>query len=302
MSKSSLEFIAKKLSEKVESEILKLGIQYRIFFRGKDFNSICEKINRKIKEKTPYSEEGKKMQDIFGIRIVTYFQDDIPLALAVLDKAFVAVSKEIDYPNATVFAPKRTNIVYSLPEDETNMFNEFVIENTNNEYKLIDTTFELQLRTVLSEGWHEIDHNLRYKCKSDWELYSEKERMLNGIYASLETNDIAMKSLFNELAYQHFKAHNWEGLMRTKFRIKFKQSSLDETIVTLLDENPLIGKSIIKIDRQEALSELAKFNNNIPLTMSNFFFILNYTCIKNTLVDGIISKPLQELLDKFYTN
>ncbi|MBK7959276.1 MAG: hypothetical protein IPK03_14995 [Bacteroidetes bacterium] len=28
---------------------------------------------------------------------------------------------------------------------------------------LVDSTFEVQLRTILSEGWHEIDHDLRYK-------------------------------------------------------------------------------------------------------------------------------------------
>lgn len=300
MSKTSLDFIAKKLSDKVESEILKMGIQYRIFFRAKDFNSITEKINRKIKEEKPYSESGKKMQDIFGIRIVTYFQDDIPLALSVLDGVFKIVDKEIDSPNATVFAPKRTNIIYSLPDDELALFNEYLSDKLDVEYKLLDSTFELQLRTVLSEGWHEIDHNLRYKCKSDWELHAEKERMLNGIYASLETNDIAMKNLFNELAYQHFKAHNWEGMLRTKFRIKFKQSNLDTDIIHLLNDDYSIGKSIIKIEREEALSKLAKFDNNIPLTISNFFYILNFTCLKNSDVDLLISDALKELIIKFY--
>lgn len=78
----------------------------------------------------------------------------------------------------------------------------------------MDNTFELQLRTILSEGWHEIDHSLRYKSQADWLDYPENERLLNGIYASLETNDIALKNLFNELSYKHFKNRNWEGLIK----------------------------------------------------------------------------------------
>nr|WP_255419996.1 MULTISPECIES: hypothetical protein [Parabacteroides] len=30
-------------------------------------------------------------------------------------------------------------------------------------FKNIDSTFKIQVRTTLSEGWHEIEHNMRYK-------------------------------------------------------------------------------------------------------------------------------------------
>lgn len=302
MSRSSLEYIAKKISDKVEAEILKLGVQYRIFHRSKELSSVKEKIERKAKEGKPYSVEGKRIQDIIGIRVVTYFQDDISLALSVLERTFRFVDQEIDYPDLTVFKPKRTNIICALSEEEASLLHEFMSEDPNEEYQLVDTTFELQLRTILSEGWHEIDHNLRYKCKQDWELHKEKERMLNGIYASLETNDIAMKNLFNELAYQHFKTKNWEGLLRTKFRIKFKQSSLEGKITDILNDNSTVGKALLKLDRHEAVLELCKFNNNIPLTLSNFFYILNYTCIKNEEVNEIVPEHLKDLLDRFYVN
>lgn len=300
MSKSSLEYIAKKISDKVESEILKIGVQYRIFYRSKDITSLQEKISRKADEGNPYSSSGKKMQDLFGIRIVTYFQDDISLVLSVLEKAFKFIDKEIDDPDLTVFKPKRTNIICDLQQEEKNLFKEFIAENRLEEYQLMDSTFELQLRTILSEGWHEIDHNLRYKCKGDWELHKEKERMLNGIYASLETNDIAMKNLFNELAYQHFKTQNWEALLRTKFRIKFKLSQLDPIIVNFLNANIQVAKKIVKLDRQDTLLELSKLNNNIPLTLSSFFYIINYTSIKDVKIDEITPDITKDLINKFY--
>ncbi|WP_185217536.1 RelA/SpoT domain-containing protein [Sphingobacterium mizutaii] len=300
MSKTSLDYLAKKVSDRVELEVLKLGIQYRIFHRSKDLNSIKEKIERKEIEGSPYSVEGKKIRDIIGIRIVTYFQDDIPLVISVVNKTIEKLEQEIDPTELTVFRPKRTNITYSLNREETNLLSEAISINLDQVYKLADNTFELQLRTVLSEGWYEIDHNLRYKCQSDWDPYNEQQRMLNGIYASLETNDIAMKNLFNELAYQHFKAKNWEGLMRTKFRIRFKLSSLNDQITSILDNNIRLGKLIIKLDRQEMLLELAKFNNNIPLTLSNFFYLINYCFLKEPEIKEITPTELIDLFDKFY--
>lgn len=301
MSKSSLDLITQRISKKIGEEITKLGVQHRIFHRSKDLNSIQEKISRKISEGSPYSVDGKKMQDLFGVRIITYFQDDIPLVLSVLEKTFKFIDKEIDTPDLTVFKPKRTNIICDLLEEEKRLLEEFISDNLVEEYKLMDSTFELQLRTILSEGWHEIDHNLRYKCKEDWELHKEKERMLNGIYASLETNDIAMKNLFNELAYQHFKAQNWEALLRTKFRIKFRLSTLDDDIKNFLNLNQGIAKTITKLDRHDTLLELAKFNNNIPLTMSSFFYIINYTSIKDERIDAITPHIIKESLHQFYS-
>lgn len=43
--------------------------------------------------------------------------------------------------------------------------------------------------------------------------------------------------------------------------------------------------------------EVAPFNNNIPLTMSNFFFMLNFVHLKDEKVESITPKPLNELFD-----
>lgn len=51
----------------------------------------------------------------------------------------------------------------------------------DSDYALTDATYEIQFRTTLSEGWHEIDHALRYKCKTDWDKHEDEERAFNGI-------------------------------------------------------------------------------------------------------------------------
>src|SRR5690606_7670272 len=167
--------------------------------RSKDEKSILEKIDRKEKEGKPYAKNSKLIQDIVGVRVVTYFRDDVSLVKNILSRIINYKEEEIDSPELTVFSPKRTNIICSFNDSQKKIFSEIQNSSNKNYSQIIDSTFELQLRTILSEGWHEIDHSLRYKCKSDWEGHYDNERLLNGIYASLETNDIALKNLFNEL-------------------------------------------------------------------------------------------------------
>ena len=52
----------------------KAGMYYRIFSRVKSTSSINRKLSKKAIE---YREKGKKMQDIIGIRIIFYFQEDV---------------------------------------------------------------------------------------------------------------------------------------------------------------------------------------------------------------------------------
>src|SRR5690606_280477 len=109
------------------------------------------------------------------------------------------------------------------------------IKNTNSDFELIDNTFEIQFRTTLSEGWHEVDHLMRYKCKSDWQELTSESRMLNGIYATLETNDQALKALFDDISYHHYKAKQWEAMLRNKLRLRFSLNKRDEEIIQHLN-------------------------------------------------------------------
>ncbi|MBQ4821516.1 hypothetical protein [Aquimarina sp. MMG016] len=284
----SLSIIEKSIRESIISELDKIGLLYRVFSRSKDQNSVVDKIDRKIKDGKPYSVNGKKMQDVIGIRIVTYFRDDIEIAKKIINDKLEIVDKEIDNLDSTVFKPKRTNIICRFNSENTNTFEELQkIDSSNSFWNLIDNTFELQLRTILSEGWHEIDHSLRYKCKDDWSNYNESERMLNGIYASLETNDIALKNLFQELAYQHFKTKNWEALIRNKFRLKFQLKPLKEDIKLALDKNPDVGKQILKINRNEVLNKISNLENSFPVNLNNTVFLINELFIKDEKIEKL---------------
>jgi ppGpp synthetase/RelA/SpoT-type nucleotidyltranferase len=275
-----LQLIEKSICGKITSVLDNSGLHYRIFSRIKDSKSIEEKINRKINEGEPYTIGKKLIQDVIGIRIVTYFKDDVDLVNLLLSNCFSTKGQMIDMPETTDFKPKRTNIICEFNENESNQF--FDVQKVQQSFfNLIDTTFELQLRTILSEGWHEIDHSLRYKCKSDWNGHYESERLLNGIYASLESNDIALKNLFNELSYKHFKKCNWEGMIRNKFRLNFQIVSLKNELKDLFDSNKMLAKEIYKLDREEVIVEISKCEFQYPVNLNNLVYLINKIFLKN---------------------
>lgn len=278
---AGFQLIEKQIHQKIVSELDKIGLLYRIFVRTKNEKSISEKIKRKITEGSPYLQNGKKIQDIVGVRIVTYFKDDIKVVKDILNNKFKFIDEEIDEHELTVFKPKRTNIICEFDENQVKILKEVHSASDSPDFLLIDNTFELQLRTMLSEGWHEIDHNLRYKCKNDWNMHKESERLLNGIYASLETNDIALKNLFNELSYQHFKNKNWEALLRNKFRLQFQLSNLNQELIDTLNNDNSIGKKILKTDRTTFLLKLSELDLSLPVNFNNLIFQLNEIEIKN---------------------
>ena len=278
---TGLQLIEKDICSRICDSLDKVGLLYRIFSRTKEIKSIQEKLDRKTQEGMPYSKDGKKMQDVIGIRVITYFQDDIPLVKGILSKVFIYLSEEIDSHAHTVFKPKRTNVICKLDTNNEMLFNEVKETDSYNILSVVDSTFELQLRTILSEGWHEIDHSLRYKCKDEWEKHGEKERMLNGIYATLEVNDIALKSLFNELAYQHFKIKDWEAMLRNKYRLKFQLSSLKPELKQILDEDNDLAKELFKIERENVLSQLAESDITVPINFNNIIYLINHFVIKN---------------------
>ncbi len=288
------QIIEKEIREKIVDELDKIGLLYRIFSRPKNIDSINEKIKRKNKDCEYYKVGDKLMQDVIGIRIVTYFKDDIELIIEILKETFSYISEEIDNHTLTVFKPVRTNIICDFNKNQKKIFKEIQLSNPNSSYDLIDSTFELQLRTMLSEGWHEIDHSLRYKSKSDWKGHEEYERLLNGIYASLETNDIALKNLFNDLAYKHFKSCNWEGLIRTKFRIHTGLTPLRKELKQIIDSNHNIGKEIVRLNRQEILFNLYKLDLSLPVNMNNLIFLINAIGIKNKDIYEITPSIIKE--------
>ncbi len=270
----------KDIVEEITKALNKLGIMFRIFSRIKD-NSSLEK---KIKSDNKYINGSSKIQDLLGIRIVLYFPDDIQLSHKIISNLYEENSKDssIDELKSNIFKPIRYNIIYKMPKGSHTI--------SHKHANLIDLTFEVQIRTVLSEGWHEVEHDLRYKFKDDWINYSEEDRKLNGVYASLETSEWTMLQIFQSISYKHYKAKNWEAMFRHHFRMKISNFELDSKLKDIFDSDIELAKKLFKLDRSNLIEEMYKKEYSHPLTLNNIIYFSNIIFIKNEKITEITPK------------
>lgn len=292
----ALATIESNLQREIRNELERIGIHYRLHSRVKQKDSLDEKIASK--GEGYYTEDGKKVQDVIGIRIVTYFIDDVNLLWEWFKCKYDVVEDQYDIAERDVFKPLRKNMICRLREADIRTLEDLRKEDSL--YKIIDTTFEIQFRTTLSEGWHEVDHTLRYKCKSDWDEYDNESRMLNGVFASLETNDRALKALFDDMSYNHYKKGNWEGMLRMKFRLQFVKKGF--SLSTLLSENKRLAKRIFRFDRIDLISKVAKSGLHVPVSFDNIVYLIiflenddaDFKIIPSLLLEDFESCNIQE--------
>lgn len=283
---ASVDRLARDIGREIEFDLERLGIFSRVFSRAKQESSIKKKADFK-----GYQASGKLLQDLIGIRIAVYFSDDVPIVEQILKARSNFLSETVDKTEETVFKPIRLNFVFRLNDVQTKEVSDVVIAK----YAFVDNTYEIQLRTVLSEGWHEVDHDLRYKTNDDWVGCSDIARTFNGVYASLVTNDWSILAIFEQLAYRHYKSKSWSAMLRSQFRIRFADGFLDPRIVKLFDENPEVAKKFFRLNRGVFLKALFKNRVRLSLSLNNLVFLANLLFVKNAEIKLITPTVLLEL-------
>ena len=156
----------------------------------------------------------------------------------------------------------------------------------------IDAVFELQLRTVFSEGWHEVEHDFRYKCSNDWLLYPDLSRTFNGILASLETHEWSTIQMFERLSYSHYKSGDISAMLRTKLRIRFTDFKLSKELQNIIESEEGVLKELFKLDRNNVVMFLLVNRIGIPSNLENIVYLINYFFIKNDAISAITPDEL----------
>ena len=262
---SALEKIAEQLTSDISESLSRCGLIFRIFSRVKSENSIRKKL------KVKYAENKMKLQDMIGIRIVLYFQDDVD-ALALYYSVGDVVKKAIDEFDSSTFRPQRLNITSRIPAD---MADDFLAALPDEFKDRIEPTYEIQIRTVFSEGWHEVEHDLRYKCKEDWNGCEPYSRALNGVIATLETAEWNMRAIFSEMARHNFMHSNFTAMLRNKFHLRFKSESLSANLIGHLEHNRHLAEGALNADRLIVIYTLLTHKADFNLTFDNLFFLIN---------------------------
>lgn len=286
---NAAEHIIKEIENRLKDNLSHCGFMFHIFSRVKSTESINIKLSKKAEL---YRQEGKKMQDFLALRITLYFSDDVEIVHQYLKSMPNFLDESVDTAEVDRFCPKRLNLILRVPEKFKQEMN-LAISQT--EYKdLIDDTYEIQIRTILSEGWHEVEHDLRYKCKEEWEDFNEESRLLNGIYATLESAEWSMLTLFDRLAYSHYKKENWNCMMRNKMRIRFADKSLSEETINYLNESKAVAKSLFRVNRSNVMKLMMEKGFRFPLTYDTMLHLLNHLGVSDKKLALLADKALQD--------
>lgn len=201
-----------ELEKMISMKLDKLGIYYQISSRIKSKDSIRKKQNKKyyhtdnIVLENGEIERPHLIQDFVGVRITLYFVDDLDVVKAILDDVFNGFENNWNAKKGKTdsFAPAKFNGVFKIPD-------KLLRDNEKDNWLsyCIDDTFEVQLKTVLFNSWHEIEHDLRYKNKDIWEIFEEYDRKFNSILASIELCDDSIVSVLDRLAYDTYKRYKY---------------------------------------------------------------------------------------------
>ena len=292
----SIEFrhSAEDIRKEIESLLQRVGILCRVFGRGKDKHSLGRKLENNPNK---YRNGGKLIQDAIGIRVVLYFTEDIEVVARLLKKQYHhdLSSSTIDSHGADPFCVTRHNLIFRIPEQHATTVRREVGDLP------IDIAFEIQLRSMLSEGWHEVEHDLRYKSKPNWVGNDDLGRTLNGILATLETSEWTMRKIFDDLAYRNFKAKKWPEMLHNQVRLRV-EPTLCEELCQLFNAEPDIAKDIFRVKREKVIFLLSELRPSIPVTLDNIVYVWNYLEPKHEkiqiLIPDFIKSTITSLLNE----
>lgn len=151
-----------------------------------------ESLMKKIEEKGKYTNLSE-VTDIIGIRVITFFDDDVDALAEIVKKEF-----EIDEENSIDkrrndydrFGYQSLHYIVQLNSNRTSLLEYQGLENVK---------FEIQIRSILQHAWAEIEHDLGYKSRV--EVPSEIRRDFSRISGLLELADkefIRIKNYLND--------------------------------------------------------------------------------------------------------
>lgn len=265
-----IEGIGERLEEDIRTMLGRMGIYFRIFNRAKTPFSIAQKLE---KQGYGFGENEKKMQDLLGLRVVVYYQDDREIVRTVLEKTFRQVGEWSKTDNTEEeFKASKLNAVFWIPEEYQRVYNGDI------SFLPIDTTFEVQLRTISFEGWHEIEHDMRYKSPYGEEFWRNNEdlsRTLNCVLANLELCDWSTLNVFDQLAHYHYKEGNWEMMLKGKFRLRFAVRPLSQELIDFLDEHKSVAACLYQCSRPQVLFALLRDGYHEVITYDLLVKVMN---------------------------
>ena len=257
--------VEQDLKRIISDRLEQCGLYFRVFSRIKTATSMARKFE--LKE---YGDD-RKLQDLVGVRVNLYFDDDVDICKNIMEHTFDAIEWSTSERSEEEFKPTKLNGVFRLPE----YLKAEISSDTWDMY--IDDTFEIQIKTMFFEGWHEIEHDMRYKGEELWKDYQGFSRYFNSILATLELCDKSMVRLFEDLGHDLYKTGRWSDMIKSHFRLKLGEASLYPEVEQLLNEDRVdnLAKRIYKTPKTVLVDQLLKRSKKIPINVNTIIALLN---------------------------
>jgi len=205
---------------------------HQIVSRLKSKNKIEEKIDRKGGKYSHLT----NLTDISGVRVITYFEDEVDSVAKIIEKEFI-----VDFENTIDkrkletdrFGYKSLHYVVSLNESRTKLI----------EYKrFANLKIEIQIRSILQHAWAEIEHDIGYK--GEISIPENLKRNFHRVAALLETSDIEFVNIRQEL--ELYKLEVEEKLKANNNDLKIDKV----TYFSFLKNDELVKKIDIQISKK----------------------------------------------------
>lgn len=181
-----MKVVKDKLSEMVKDSDLTVD---SMEFRIKQEASLAGKLHRKGSKYASL----KDITDIFGARIITFYNEDVDRVASFAESKF-----EIDWPNSvdkrkmhetSSFGYNSLHYICRIPKE---------VFYAPEYPELNDIRFEIQMRTALQHVWSAIQHDIGYK--SEIETPEEYHRMLSRLAGMMELADDEFSRIRNSIA------------------------------------------------------------------------------------------------------
>jgi len=180
------EVVSEKLTALVNESVITIN---SMEFRIKKEESLVGKLQLKGAK----YHSLRDITDIFGGRVITFYNEDVDRIASIVEKLFI-----IDWPNSVdkrkmhayhSFGYNSLHYICQLPKS-------FYYNPEHPE--LNEIRFELQMRTALQHVWSAIQHDIGYK--SEFEIPSEYHRRLSRLAGMLELADDEFSRIRNSVS------------------------------------------------------------------------------------------------------
>lgn len=276
--------VEQDLKRIISDRLEQCGLYYRVFSRIKTASSMAHKFEMK-----DYGEGNRKLQDLIGVRVNLYFDDDVDICKKIMENTFDLIDWSTSEISDEEFKPTKLNGVCRLPE----YLRSEISPETWEMY--IDDTFEIQIKTMFFEGWHEIEHDMRYKGEELWKNYNGFSRYFNSILATLELCDKSMVTLFEDLGHSLYKSGRWSDMIKSHFRLKLGEGVLYPEVEQVLNEDveqqvENLAKRIYKTSKQTLVDQLLRRSRKIPINVNTIIALLNDSQFHDPRLTAIFKK------------